>query len=640
MVTSRVIKKGDARILEINGAPALSYGYLSYQPENADYEAMHEAGVKLFFLPVYAGDRGINPESGTRPFYDGFWVDENKYDFHAAEEVFRSVIGSAKPGEIYVIPRVMLEVPLFWEKLHPEELARDFAGESVHQSYSSEVWFRDADKALHAFCAWLRESGYDEYVAGIHVAAGHTEEFIRPQIHPFQMTDYSIPSVKAWREWLRETYKTADALSDAWDFAVPDFDNAPVPTPAQRLYTDKLSSDRNPQARDYYRFHSYETARALCRLAGSAKRALGGNRVVGAFYAYCGAEKGHTAVELIMNSPDVDFLASPFVYKGGRPAAGDWVIGGPIDSCALHNKLWFMECDVRTHLSRTLAESMPRAVPAGGGTYYSSPIWSGPDEKTTLWQLKKVLGKNLSHGSSMWWFDMWGGWYRSAAYADFHKRAIEIYRNIMKDFRVTAQTAVVCQHSADETQVNAPDRCDALNELALTGAAFRQYEMCDLKHVNPNDFRALVLINVYTLSDEETALIHGWMRDGRSVITMNCPAFKPPETDINHVIDLGTAYVYRDCQVYEFDWLTDVKALREALLMAGVHIYAYTGDVIYACRGMVTINAVSGGMKKLYLPRRGTLIDAFTEEKLTPSEHFTYFTMEEGETRMFLIEED
>lgn len=33
MVTSRVIKKGDARILEINGAPALPYGYLSYHPE-------------------------------------------------------------------------------------------------------------------------------------------------------------------------------------------------------------------------------------------------------------------------------------------------------------------------------------------------------------------------------------------------------------------------------------------------------------------------------------------------------------------------------------------------------------------------------------------------------------------------------
>ena len=74
--------------------------------------------------------------------------------------------------------------------------------------------------------------------------------------------------------------------------------------------------------------------------------------------------------------------------------------------------------------------------------------------------------------------------------------------------------------------------------------------------------------------------------------------------------------------------------------MAGVHIYAYTGDVIYACRGMVTINAVTGGMKKLYLPHRGTLIDAFTGEKLTPSEHFTYFTMEEGETRMFLTQED
>ena len=639
MVTSRVIRQGDACILEINGTPAMPYGYMTYQPEKADYAMMREKGVKLLFFPVYAGDRGINPESGIRPFHDGFWTGEDRYDFRAADEAFRAVIGNAKPGEVYVIPRVMLEPPLFWEKAHPAELARDCAGAGVHQCYSSEVWLADTGKALRAFCSWLKNSGYDEYTAGIHIAAGHTEEFIRPQTHPLQMTDYSVCAVNAWRSWLKETYETPETLSAAWGFPA-DFDTAPVPTPAQRIYTDGGRGDRKRQVSDYYRFHSVETARAVCRLAGEAKRALGGNRVTGAFYAYCGAEKGHTAVDLILNCPDVDFLASPFIYKDNRPAAGDWVTGGPVDSCALHGKLWFMECDVRTHLSRTLADSMPRAVPAGSGSYYSSPIWLGPDEKTSVWQMKKVLGKNLSRGLSMWWFDMWGGWYRSDAYRTFHEKASAIYEKVMRDFRVTTQTAVVCQHSADETQVSAPDRCDALKMLSMTGAPLRQYEMCDLGRIDPDRFRALVLINVYRLDAEQEKRISAWMKGGRSVIAINCPAFVPPETDTVQDTDNGRVFVYPNCQVYLLGWLPGANTVREALLLAGAHIYAYTGDVVYACRGMVTINAVTGGMKKLYLPRPGTLTDAFTGEKLVSSGDFTYFTMEEGETRVFFTKDD
>ena len=110
MVTSRVIRQGDACILEINGTPAMPYGYMTYQPEKADYAMMREKGVKLLFFPVYAGDRGINPESGIRPFHDGFWTGEDRYDFRAADEAFRAVIGNAKPGEVYVIPHIIQSI--------------------------------------------------------------------------------------------------------------------------------------------------------------------------------------------------------------------------------------------------------------------------------------------------------------------------------------------------------------------------------------------------------------------------------------------------------------------------------------------------------------------------------------------------
>lgn len=98
MVTSRVVRKGDACVLEINGEEIPPYGYMSYQPEKADYSRFREMGVRLLFLPVYAGDRGINPAAGTRPFYPGFRVGTGAYDFSAAEALYRTVIGEAASG--------------------------------------------------------------------------------------------------------------------------------------------------------------------------------------------------------------------------------------------------------------------------------------------------------------------------------------------------------------------------------------------------------------------------------------------------------------------------------------------------------------------------------------------------------------
>ena len=637
MVTSRVIQKGRANLLEINGKPMIPYGYMSYQPEKADYAGFADAGVRLFFLPVYAGDRGINPESGTKPFYDGFWKGPDEYDFSAADRLYRIAVGDRMPGEIYVIPRVMLEPPSFWEKAHPEELARDFAGASVHQSYSSKVWMKDTVKAMEAFGRWLTESGWDEYTAGWQIAAGHTEEFMRPITHALQMTDYSQTALAAWREFLKRKYETPDHLSAAWGTRVSSFEEAEAPAPARRLYTENGSGIRNAQAADYYRFHSEETARAICDLAREAKRVTGGKRVIGAFYGYCGAERGHTALDIVLASKDVDFLASPYSYKFGRPENADWAIGGPIDSCALNGKLWFMECDVRTHLSRSLAESMPRAMPAGG-TYYSGSVWFGPaTEKAALNQLKKAFAKTLSHGAAMWWFDMWGGWFKTDAYMAFQRSAKRIYERVMleNDFEIAAKTAIVCDLTADEIRTNAPDRTDALWMLSRTGAPFRQYELSDIGKIPAEEYRALILVNVYRLSDAQKALLRNWMKDGRSIVSISSPAEIGDAEGFTQEIPGGRVLVTDEYQHYGFDALPEYETVREALLLAGVHIYNFTGEAIYASGGMVAIHAASAGSKRIYLPRKGRLQDAFTREILENCDHFTDFVMEEGETRVF-----
>ena len=211
MVTSKISRVGDLLAFEVNGKPAIPYGYMSYQPTCADYAGFRKAGVRLYFTGVYAGDRGINTYSGLRPFRPGFWKARDVFDFSAADEDFRLIAGGSPregtvPEGLFIIPRLMLEPPSWWEDENPDALARDFEGKSMHQSYSSEKWFADTIGAMEAFQAWLVESGWDAHVAGWHLACGATEEFMRPTIHPLQYTDYSGASKLAWREYVRELF--------------------------------------------------------------------------------------------------------------------------------------------------------------------------------------------------------------------------------------------------------------------------------------------------------------------------------------------------------------------------------------------------------------------------------------------------
>ncbi len=531
-----------------------------------------------------------------------------------------------------MIPRLMLEPPTFWEKAHPGELCRDAAGASVHQSYSSEVWLSDTFKAMRAFQGWLSESGLDEYVAGWQLACGWTEEFMRPMTHPMQLTDYSATSLKAWRGFLKDRYGTVDALNTAWRSSYAGFDEVSVPTPALRLYVPDDSREIPAPTRDYNRFRSVETANALVRLAREAKQITGGQRIIGAFYGYAGTRFGHDAIDIVLRSSDIDFLASPFAYDTGRAPGTDWTLQGALGSCRLHGKVWFTECDVRTHLSRPISEAMPRANPAGN-TQYDGPIWLGPQEEATaVHQLRKTIAKTISCGAAMWWFDMWGGWFYTPAYMECIRRSLKLYEQQSKH-KTAATVALIYDTYAGGQYADACGIGQLTQKMASSGAAFEQYALSDLDLLDPDDFRAAVFMNITSPIER----IKRWRGKGRSLVYVNCVCGFGETGGYATKLTEGSVRVHADYQEYRFDAVPTPAVLREAFLTAGAHIYAFTDDIIYAYGTMVAIHAATDGEKRIYLPRRAALEDAFTGERPEPCEHFTDFSMKKGETRVFTV---
>ena len=631
MPTSAIVEKNGLPLLIVNDEPIVPCGYMSYHIEKADYRSFLECGYKLIFVPVYAGDRGINPMSGIRPFYSGFWVGEDRYDFSVVEANLKKVIADHEPGEIWIIPRVMVEPPSFWEDAHPDELCRDFSGKSVHQSYSSDIWLQDTKKAMMALQDFFVESNLDRYIMGWQLACGWTEEFMRPMIHSMQLTDYSQTSVSAWRRYLNEKYRNIEALNQAWAASYHGFEEIAVPSPAERVYRADGESQYPIAVAEYNKLRSVETATALITLARYAKEILGGKRVVGAFYGYAGTRFGHDAIDLVLRSKDVDFLASPFSYNTQRALGTDWSLQGALGSARLHHKLWFTECDVRTHLSRPISISMPHANPIGN-TMYDGPIWYGPDdEEMSIHQMRKAFAKTMSMSAGMWWFDMWGGWFQTDAYMDTVKKSLALYRSQRNESSV-AKVAIVYDTYAQGAHANNASWEGILQAASMSGASYEQFSLTDLERLDMRQYRAVVLCNVRGT----VPALAAWKNSHRSIVYVASAS----ENDEGKLcaceggrVRVGPAY-----QEYFFSDVPSPQALREAFLTAGAHIYTFNNDIVYAFGKMVALHAASDGEKRIFLPEKSKVVDAYTGERMVPCDHFFDFSMKKGETRIFIIE--
>ena len=73
-------------------------------------------------------------------------------------------------------------------------------------------------------------------------------------------------------------------------------------------------------------------------------------------------------------------------------------------------------------------------------------------------------------------------------------------------------------------------------------------------------------------------------------------------------------------------------------MTSGAHIYNFTDDIIYAYGKMVAIHAASDGEKRIFLPEKSAVTDAYSGEHMQPCDYFFDFTMKKGETRVFVTE--
>lgn len=385
---------------------------------------------------------------------------------------------------------------------------------------------------------------------------------------------------------------------------------------------------------------------------------------------------GHCALKYVLESDCVDFLASPAAYTRDRALGVDWPPMAPIESVQLHDKLWFVEADVRTCLTRCLKDSMPFAVPENKS--YEASVWKGPETlEHSVDAMGKVFAHALTHHTALWWFDMWAGWYDHPEIMGFINSAADIYRKAMLENGApsSAQIAVIVDEvshtlfpsvSGEIQKAFSQQRI----ELGFMGTPYDTYLFSDLQSIPVEKYRMVIFLNTAYISDDmHRELKRRYARDGRTLVWLGVnrppdegdtgyclymltgqpePVFLPPEGSAYYVLRSGAdgspslVLLKKDGWsevISTIPWLS-AETLREMAILSGVHIYCHTGDIVYSGNSCVAVHASSDGQKRIYFPSRSSGECIWGGGGAITGEFYHDFKMSPGQTVIWHITPD
>ena len=514
----------DPPIRDAAGRPLIMYAdqsrFVRYHRQFAD------AGVRIHTSILHAG-----------------WMGEDEYDYSLTDRILDEFF-AANPDCLYM-PRVKLNVPPLWCRAHPEDTfvywegaphrtaaeIADLAGgprqdwlgyEAEHgyqiadadfvdprpnvrslialQSVSSEQWKRDAGEALARLIDHIESGPYAERIVGYHVGFGPCAEVMQWGRACGHYGDYGIAQLRNFYRWAEEKYGSREGVRAAWELPEIDENACFLPSPEVRYARndtlDGLMRVGKMLCIDYDRFVSDAVVDAVTHFGRIVKEKTG--KAYGSFYGYMNfcenaQYAGHLAIDRLLDSPYIDFLAAPkSYYRANENNPGGEMI--PAQSVNL-KKLWLDELDNRTFL-------------AGDG---NGRVDNVEDTCGVFW---REFAKNLSHNSGFWWMDLGGGWFDHPALMAQVERMARAKRLIEQQPYESAADVLVLMgeegmlRAGVSTSLTNSCSRDFLAELAMSGVLFDTYRLSDIHAIDMSRYRLVIFAHTLAIGGD----VPGWAR--------------------------------------------------------------------------------------------------------------------------------
>ncbi|MDQ0291605.1 LamG-like jellyroll fold domain-containing protein [Oligosphaera ethanolica] len=489
----------------------------------------------------------------------GWWLAPGEYDFARIEDRLRAMTAGNPNARIIV--RIKMNVPNWWLERYPEELSVNERGARSQQpAMSSERWLNDACGMLTDVVRHLEQSPLAKHIIGYLPAGGGTSEWFWWNYEK-GLQDYSPANTAVFRRWLMGKYGTDDALQRAWRNPAVTLANATVPSPDLRNASeDGVFRDvRATQAvTDYRLFMSDVTSAAIGRAVRAVRAGLTTRKLVGTFYGYAHYLAGNTWQRLdnlgfqnlhkVLADPELDFLCAPTAYdrrRGGQE--GDFIVA-PTASLQLHNKLYWDEADIRTHL-------------ADGNESHKA---TSPDETAAI--LWRSFGHSLTKGTYLWWFLLSGNasfhteriMNDVSAMARLDRELIDQPRRSVADIAVFSDELSLHYLNSTQPRLRNYSR-DAFTELARLGAPSDCYLLDDIAHPALPRYKLYIFLNAFYITPERRQAIHDRLaRDGATALWFYAPGYlSPTGNDCQTMAELtGISFTRQELgQDASVDWL-------------------------------------------------------------------------------------
>lgn len=558
-MNSVVEYKNGRPYISIDGNLHYPLAYTTYFEECGEFSDFIKSDYKMFFVNVSFTDLPINNVSAFSPFKTGVF-EKSVPDYKEFDGVVGGIL--AECPDALIFPRINIAMPRKWIADNTDECVSTSSG--MREALWSKRFLDDGAKLLEKLVSHIRSSDYSNRIAGYQVCGGTTQEWM----HHDMAGSFSEKGFQQFCIWMSEKYGKT---------------NVPVITK-----DDLFKSGFNETVSRYGEFCCETAAAAVEHFCKTLKSLINNEQVVGAFYGYNAFVNdtllGLSGLRHIIDSPYIDFFSSPCCYDCNRELGIDWGDMIAEKSLKLHNKLYFVECDIRTSLTKRMQESRPGWYT---GDYFklvddegNKTVWSGPDTLgLSVSAIRKAFAHQLTKSSGIWWFDMWGGWYHN------EKIMLELseMRNIAENSKAnadaypSADTVVFIDEKAYFNNPRCSDCCNSVNNIRVAmGNTGIPFDLCmteDAKKVI-GKYKAAIFTTPLPSDSGKEAM--------RLCEKMNTPYFFPEGEKI----------------------FISTDKLREFLVSKGVHCYNSKNNVIYCGNGFIGIHTSAEGEVEIKLPEK------------------------------------
>jgi len=597
MLKSSIEMNNGNPCLSVNGQHMAAMAYTTYFPERNCYQDFIDAGYRIFFVNISFTASPINSyDTGFTPFRIGVFENLNNPDYSEFEDYVYKII-RACPDAI-IIPRVYVSMPKWWIETHPNEVTLSPKG-GYREALFSDAFRKDGSEFLVCLIDHMKSSDYADHIGGWQICGGLTQEWFHHDCNG----SLGKAAEQPFRNWCKEVFGADEAI---------------LPKHEDFLYNGE-SYNKCDNTRRYVAFCNLGVAETIDHFAQTIKEETNYEQVVGVFYGYAYETDhrvifGSHALRRLLNSPNLDFFSSPNAYTQHRSFGIDWADMIPVDSVKHHGKLCFIECDIRTYLTTSIQEARPGEYPDDIYRMKNGEsVWAGPPTaELSREALRKCFAHQITKASAIWWFDMWGGWYKDPILMDELLKMKKLYDEEPNNPDRSISSDVV--FFADEQgYANLFSQSPHLKGITRTRTAMGNtgvpYDSCMVEDANKllKNYKAAVFVMPI-----------------------------PSETG-KHAIELcermGIPYLTATADHYELT----VDEIRNFYKVNGIHVYAEEKDVVYVGNGYVGLHSVRSGMKHLRLPHPCTVTSVFGTTYSTQTTDLIEFDLKENATALFSV---